>query len=87
MEESDRPYIAAENEWFRMIRTPRYKYCRFAIADRGESLIHLENDPGEMCNLAEKPEYRKVLDEHRKLLAEWYEISGDDDAKFSRQRS
>jgi len=78
--ETWRPYVATENEWFRMIRSQRYKYCAFAIADKKELLVDMENDPGEMQNLVDDPKCRQVLTEHRRLLADWGKLTGDKDA-------
>tara|TARA_Y100000994_G_C15429122_1_gene333450 strand:- start:180 stop:329 length:150 start_codon:yes stop_codon:yes gene_type:complete len=39
----------------------------------------MENDCGEMQNLVEVPKFRSILVEHRRLLAEWIEISGDEE--------
>ena len=75
-----RPYVASENDWFRMIRSQRFKYCAFAIADKKELLVDMKNDPGEMRNLADDPEYQDVLIDHRRLLADWSQLSGDMDA-------
>jgi N-acetylglucosamine-6-sulfatase len=63
-----------------MIRSQRYKYCAFDDPDSKESLVDMENDPGEMLNLVDDPKFREVLAEHRRLLAEWSELSGDNDA-------
>jgi choline-sulfatase len=52
----------------RMIRTERFKYCIYSKGSRRESLVDLQNDPGEMINLATNPEFRKVLLHHRALL-------------------
>ena len=35
-------------------------------------LIDLENDPGEMRNLAVEPEYETIVRHHRELLQQWY---------------
>ncbi|MDP6545075.1 MAG: sulfatase-like hydrolase/transferase [Phycisphaerae bacterium] len=78
--ENWRSYVASENDWFRMIRSQRYKYCAFAIADKKELLVDMENDPGEMRNLVDDPKSQKVLTEHRRLLADWSKLSGDKDA-------
>ena len=78
--ENWRPYVASENDWFRMIRSQRYKYCAFAISDNKELLVDMENDPGEMRNLVDDPKFQKVLTEHRRLLADWSKFSGDKDA-------
>ncbi len=37
----------------------------------------LENDPGEMRNIANNQRYKKTLDEHRQFLKEWIQISKD----------
>ncbi len=75
-----RTYVASENHYTRMIRSQRYKYCAFDDPDSKESLVDMENDPGEMRNLVDDPKFQKVLAEHRRLLADWSKISGDDDA-------
>ena len=72
-----RSYVASENSWSRMIRSQRYKYCVYDSADSEESLVDLENDPGEMLNLVDDPKFNDVLAEHRRLLTDWIEISGD----------
>jgi choline-sulfatase len=53
----------------RMVRTDRYKYCIYSRGRQRESLVDLQADPGEANDLATAPEYRKVLLEHRALLA------------------
>jgi arylsulfatase A-like enzyme len=75
-----RTYVASENGYTRMIRSQRYKYCAFDDASSKESLVDMENDPGEMRNLVDDPRLRDVLVEHRRLLAEWSKTSRDDDA-------
>jgi len=44
---------------------------------RQESLIDMQNDPGEMKNLAKDPAYREVLLQHRKYLEEFRQEHGD----------
>ena len=75
-----RTYVASENHYTRMIRSQRYKYCAFDDPDSKESLVDMENDHGEMRNLVDDPEFQEVLAEHRRLLADWSKISGDNDA-------
>jgi len=53
----------------RMLRTDRYKYCCHAYGEHRESLVDLENDPGEMRNLARDPDHHEVLVAHRQRLA------------------
>lgn len=73
-----RSYVASENNWSRMIRTKRFKYCSYVHKDRREeSLVDLVKDPGEMKNLASDPDYKDVLDRHRKILAQWSKRSND----------
>jgi len=61
----------------RMIRTERYKYCIYDHGQRRESLVDLQTDPGETRNLAGNPDYRKILLEHRALLARFAEENND----------
>ncbi len=75
-----RTYVASENHYTRMIRSQRYMYCAFDDPDSKESLVDMENDPGEMRNLVDAPKFQEVLAEHRRLLADWSKISGDNDA-------
>lgn len=76
-----RPYVVAENNTGRMLRTARYKYCVYTKGDVRESLVDLDKDPGEMNNLARQEKYREVLNQHRKHLQQWIEESKDDEAK------
>jgi len=55
----------------RMMRSRRYKYCAYVEGKRRESLVDMETDSGEMVNLAEDPKYKEILDQHRKILADW----------------
>ena len=72
-----RTYVASENGWCRMIRSQRFKYCVYDSGINRESLVDLENDPGEMQNLSNSQQYKKVMDEHRRLLKEWLKLSRD----------
>ena len=74
-----RSYVVAENSWFRMLRSSRFKYSVANSTGKTECLVDMENDRGEMQNLADDPQFRTVLVEHRRLLAEWIEISADDE--------
>lgn len=55
----------------RMVRTDRFKYCVYEYGSHRESLVDLENDPGEMVNLARNPAYAELLAACRKQLAAW----------------
>jgi len=61
----------------RMIRTERYKYCVYSRGNQRESLVDLQNDPGETKDLATNPDYRKTLLEHRALLAKFGQEHND----------
>ena len=63
-----------------MIRSQQYKYCAYDHACGNESLVDMENDPGEMQNLVDDPKFQDVLTEHRRLLADWSNLSQDNDA-------
>ena len=64
-----------------MVRTDRHKYNLYEDGARREQLIDLTADPGEMDNLAERPECRDVLDAHRGRLCRWVDETGDPVAK------
>jgi len=55
----------------RALRTERYKYTVYSEGKSREALVDLEADAGEMVNLAGDSRYGTVLNEHRRLLAEW----------------
>jgi choline-sulfatase len=55
----------------RMIRTDRYKYCVYLHGQFRESLIDLQQDPGEMENLARDPAHRATLLAMRERLRQW----------------
>lgn len=74
-----RPYVVSENGWGRMIRSKKFKYCIYDTGASREFLVDLENDPGEMRNIANNQRYKKALDEHRQFLKEWIQISKDTD--------
>ncbi|MFW5915653.1 MAG: choline-sulfatase, partial [Planctomycetota bacterium] len=54
-----------------MIRTDRYKYMAYDEGEHPEQLFDMDNDPGETVDLAEREEYREVLNTHRDHLREW----------------
>jgi choline-sulfatase len=61
----------------RMVRSERYKYCAYSEGERRESLIDMDDDPGEMRNLAPLEPYQPVLEQHRAYLAAWCQAQGD----------
>jgi len=72
-----RDFVIAESHYSRMVRTKRFKYCIYESGGHREQLIDIENDPGEMKNLAENYVYKDVLKGHRRLLRSWVEKTGD----------
>jgi arylsulfatase A-like enzyme len=72
-----RQSLVVESNRSRMIRTARFKYTVYDSGSPREALIDLEKDPGEMKNLAGDPAYRETLQQHRKLLVEWYRDNGE----------
>jgi arylsulfatase A-like enzyme len=84
--ETSRAYVTSET-WFnadyhwkiqgRMVRTQRYKYIGFTSGRYPEQLFDLEEDPGEMVNMAVEMKNQEVLDRHRHMLWEWCERTGD----------
>ena len=53
----------------RMICMDNYKYNIFSTGK--EQLFDLENDPGEMNNLAGEPDLKKISDKCRQNLKQW----------------
>ena len=76
-----RPFVVAENNTGRMLRTSRFKYCVYKEGEIRESLVDLVKDPGEMNNLAGRKGFEKHLNKHRELMQNWIIESNDDKAK------
>lgn len=76
-----RPYIVAENNTGRMLRSDRYKYCVYTEGKIRESLVDLQSDPGEMKNLAGLKPFQRVLNKHRAHLQQWIAESNDTEAQ------
>jgi arylsulfatase A-like enzyme len=72
-----RDHVVVESRHGRMLRTERSKYSIHASGKNAEQLIDLKNDPGEMTNLAGSEKHKDILDQHRRLLAEWVGRTGD----------
>lgn len=70
-------WLKAINCHGRMVRSKCYKYIVYSWGTHREQLFDMENDPGEMVNLAVESRYRDILDEHRHRLWEWCERTGD----------
>ncbi len=61
----------------RVLLTARHKYVVYDRGQHREQLFDLTLDPHEMANLAEAPEHRPVLSEHRRRLDAWCAETGD----------
>jgi arylsulfatase A-like enzyme len=72
-----RHFVVAESHYSRMLRTKRFKYCVYDSGSNREQLVDIENDPGEMKNLAGIEKYKDVLEEHRRLLRGWIDKIDD----------
>lgn len=81
-EKATREYIVTETlfdnaetaGW--MVRTPRYKYVLYDKGRYREQLYDMENDRGEMVNLAIESRYAHELRRHRTLLQQWARENG-----------
>ena len=77
-----RRYVVSENAGGRMVRSGRFKYCVYGAAGAiQESLVDMQDDPGEMRNLASLAEHAESLQQHRRYLQQWVEDSHDTEAR------
>jgi len=72
-----RDFVVCESQNGRSLRTDRFKYSIYDSGENREQLIDLQNDPGEMNNLAGRGDYKAVLNKHRRLLRGWVKRTGD----------
>ncbi len=68
---------AARRNMGRCLVTDRWKYAAWKWGANREQLIDLENDPGEMHNLAQSSRWDPKLREMRRLLQDWSEHTDD----------
>lgn len=61
----------------RAVITKDFKYIVYDKGEIREQLFDLENDPGEMHNLAVKPSYKKKLNQMRTYLQKWCKTHQD----------
>jgi choline-sulfatase/glucosamine-6-phosphate deaminase len=76
-----RDFVVSETVGGRMVRTKRYKYTLYCLDRAEEQLFDMENDPGEMVNVAGEPAYQDVLLDHRKKLTKWTATENDTKGK------
>jgi len=60
-----------------MLCAGRYKTRVYGNGNRREQMVDLEEDPGEMKNLAADPDFADILARHRQYLREWVETNHD----------
>ncbi len=61
----------------RMIRTNRFKYIVFSKGEHPEMFFDRMNDPGEVNNLIQNPEFQSQIKEHRSMLKKWMQETND----------
>ena len=61
----------------RTVRTERFKYTVYDRGQYREMLFDIAADPGELVNLAVEGRFADVLDDHRRLLFDWCQTTGD----------
>jgi len=71
-----------ENRFFGYsLRTPRWRYTEWDEGNKGRELYDHENDPGEQHNLAEDPDYARIVErlsgQLRRAVAESFPPSGE----------
>ena len=66
----------------RMLRNRRFKYWILNEGKQRETLYDLQNDPGEMVNLAADPKFRGDLENCRKELMDWAKKYNDPYLKY-----
>jgi len=64
----EHPAITTHGPDNHAIRSERWRYIRYANGE--EELYDLQMDPNEWANLAERPGFEAVIEEHRKWLPE-----------------
>ena len=72
------PYVVTETVFAQtggtqgwLVRTSHYKYVLYESGKNREMLYDMQNDRGEMRNLAIEHKYQEVVKQHRALLSEW----------------
>ncbi len=63
-----------------MVRLGQYKYNIYSTGE--EQLFDIENDPGEMINLAGEPDLNEVLIQCKQYLKQWA-VKTDDNFALS----
>ncbi|MCX6326928.1 MAG: sulfatase-like hydrolase/transferase [Bacteroidia bacterium] len=66
----------------RMLRNRQFKYWIYNEGNQKETLYDLQNDPGEMVNLASDPKFSSELKNCRSQLIEWAKKNNDPYIKY-----
>ena len=78
--QAHQPYVVTETTFDKgvargwALRTDHYKYVLYDKGLHREQLYDMDNDRGEMRNLAIEKKYREVLLQHRAYLNEWMKL-------------
>jgi len=77
-----RDFIVGETNTGRMLRTAQYKYNVYHVNGQSEEqLFDMQNDRGEMVNLAKKVEFTDIVKDHRAKLQAWVDENNDTKGK------
>ncbi|MFP4580069.1 MAG: sulfatase [Candidatus Sumerlaeia bacterium] len=71
-------WTAPPNIKVRAIHSQRYKYVAYDRGKNSEQLFDLQEDPGEMVNLAASARYADILQQHREMLRDFFKKTKDD---------
>lgn len=63
----------AYNDILRAVKDDHYKLIEYRTTTRRTQLFDLQNDPDELCNLADRPEYAETINRLRNLLFSYRE--------------
>jgi arylsulfatase A-like enzyme len=78
--------FAAYREWQRMVKDDRFKLIEYVVNGRRTTqLFDLENDPLELCNLADDEAHADKVLELRKTLFKWRDDWDDAESEWGRK--
>jgi arylsulfatase A-like enzyme len=66
----------------RLVCTDRYRYIIYSWGLYREQLFDMVADPGQMVNLAVNRRYAAVLEDHRRILRDYCQETGDEFARY-----
>jgi choline-sulfatase len=74
----DQNWTHADRAYGRMVRTAQFKYIIYSRGEIREALFNLKDDPGEMVNQVNNPDYCSEIARHREILKDWCIQTKDD---------